>query len=327
MFRGLLVENDAPGYRCGLQQIALDRLPEGNVTVKIEFSTLNYKDALALTGTSPIVRKFPLVPGIDFSGTVEASADGRFEVGDRVVLTGFGVGEHHWGGLAERARVSADWLVKLPKDLSTWEAMAFGTAGLTSMLAVLAIEKHGITPGSGPVLVTGAGGGVGGIAIHLLDRLGFSVIGATGRTSEETYLRSLGASEIIDRAQLSSPGKPLAKGKWAAAIDNAGSHTLANVCAGLLDDGIAVACGLAQGMDLPGSVAPFILRGITLTGINSVNRSQDVRNAVWHRLAEIADRQVIASMMETLPLTDAMGHAERLLAGQVRGRLIVDCAA
>lgn len=324
-FRALVVRKDDAGYRCTLETVGDDFLPEGNVTVAVSHSTLNYKDALAITGASPIIRKFPMSPGVDFAGAVLASGDPRFAPGDAVVLTGFGVGEGHSGGLAERARVPGAWLVRLPEGLSAHDAMAFGTAGFTAMLGVEAIERHGIAPGDGAVLVTGAGGGVGGVAIHLLARLGYNVVAATGRMHEADYLRTLGASEVIDRAELSAPGKPLARARWAAAIDNAGSHTLANVCAGIRDDGIAVACGLVQGMDFPASVAPFILRGITLAGINSVNRSLPVREQAWRRLAELTDRAVLAGMVETIGLSDAIAAAPKVLAGQVRGRLVVDC--
>ena len=300
-----------------------EHLAEGDVTVQVDHSTLNYKDALAIAGASPIIRKFPLVPGIDFAGVVEDSTDPRFVPGMRVVLTGFGVGETHSGGLAERAPVPGDWLVALPEAVSTARAMAFGTAGVTAMLSVIALGRHGVTPDKGPILVTGAGGGVGGLSIHLLHRLGYEVIAATGRMNETDYLARLGATSVIDRATLSEPGKPLAKAIWAGAIDNAGSHTLANACAGT-KDGVVVACGLAQGMDFPGSVAPFILRGITLVGINSVNRSMAERQIVWERLAEVRDPAIVDGMVATIPLSEAIARAEGLLAGEVLGRLIVD---
>jgi acrylyl-CoA reductase (NADPH) len=324
MFRALLVEKDDAGYRCELRELREEALPEGNVTVRVEYSTLNYKDALAITGRSPIVRKFPLIPGVDFAGVVEDSGDPHLVPGDRVVLTGFGVGETHSGGLAERARVPADWLVKLPTGMTTQQAMAFGTAGFTAMLSVMALERHAIAPDRGPILVTGAGGGVGGLAIHLLHRLGYAVIAATGRMHEAAYLKRLGATDVIDRATLASPGKPLAKAVWAGAIDNAGSHTLANACAGTKDDGVVVSCGLAQGMDFPASVAPFILRGVTLVGINSVNKSIADRETVWQRLSALPDPDIVSSMMETIPLSRAIDHAMRILDGQILGRLIVD---
>lgn len=325
MFKALLVEGGVP-YVCTLRAIEDDDLPQADVTVAVDHSTLNYKDALALTGRSPIARKLPLIPGIDFAGTVESSADERFRPGDKVVLTGFGVGETYWGGLSQRARVPGDWLIPLPDGMATDYAMAFGTAGFTAMLAVLAIERHGVKPSDGSILVTGAGGGVGGVAIHLLSRLGYTVAAATGRADQTEYLRNLGASEIVDRATLSSPGKPLAKAVWAAAIDNAGSHILANVCAATKDDGVVVACGLAQGMDFPASVAPFILRGITLAGINSVNRTRAQREEVWSRLHQITDPHIIASMIRTIGLSEALASAASLLDGKILGRLVVDTA-
>lgn len=325
-FRALLVDRDDAGYRCALHSLPMDRLPDGEVTVRIAHSTLNYKDALAITGRGVIVRSFPLVPGIDFAGVVEQSLDARFHPGDRVVATGFGLGVDHWGGLAEYARVPADWLIRLPDAMSTRDAMTFGTAGVTAMLAIIGIENHGIDASRGPVLVTGAGGGVGGLAIHLLSRLGYTVIASTGRMAEAPYLKALGAKDVIDRAALSEPGKPLAKARWAAAIDNAGSHTLANVCAGLMDDGIVMACGMAQGLDFPGSVAPFVLRGVTIAGINSVNRSPALRATVWRRLAELTDRTTVAAMMETVPLGKALELADPLIDGTIRGRLVIDCA-
>ncbi len=324
MFRALIVDKDDTGYHADISDISEEDLPVGDVTVRVEYSTLNYKDALAITGKGRIVQRFPLVPGVDFAGIVEASGHAKFVPGDRVVLTGFGVGESHWGGMAERARVKGGWLVPLASGLSTARAMAFGTAGLTAMLSVMAIERHGVVPTDGPVLVTGAGGGVGGIAIHLLHRLGYTVVASTGRAHEVDYLKMLGADEVIDRGTLSAPGKPLGKAVWAAAIDNAGSHTLANVCAGLKDDGVAIACGLAQGMDFPATVAPFILRGVTLVGINSVNRSIAEREQAWARLATVPDFRVIDRMTTEIPLSQAIEGANRLLEGAVLGRLIVN---
>lgn len=324
MFRGLLVEKDEAGYRASVREIADADLPAGDVTVQIEHSTLNYKDALAITGRGLIVRKFPLVPGVDFAGTVEDSTHPNFVRGDRVVLNGFGVGEHRWGGLAERARVPGDWLVHLPASLSSAEAMALGTAGYTAMLSIMALQRCGFRPERGPVLVTGAGGGVGGIAIHLLSSFGYRVVASTSRIEQADYLYSLGAEEVIDGVTLSSPGKPLAKALWEAAIDSLGSHTLANVCAALKDDGIAVACGLAQGMDLPVSVAPFILRGVSLIGINSVNRSISERREAWERLASSVDRSILASMTRKIGLDEAIAAASDLLDRRVRGRLIVE---
>lgn len=324
-FKALVVDKDDSGYRCDIREIGFDFLTPDDVLVKIEYSTLNYKDGLAITGKGPIVRKFPLIPGIDLAGVVETSGDARFAPGDRVVATGFGLGVDHHGGLAQYARVPADWLVKLSPALSSYDAMTFGTAGVTAMLSVIGIEGHGVTPERGPILVSGAGGGVGGLAIHLLSRLGYTVAAITGRPAESAYLKRLGAADILGRSEFSEPGRPLGKARWAAAIDNVGSHTLANICAGLMDDGIVMACGTAQGLDFPGSIAPFVLRGITIAGVNSVNRPMAVRNVVWRRLTELVDRELVAEMMATVPLSSVIGEAERLLRGEIRGRLIVDC--
>lgn len=269
MFNAILIESDADGYRAGLSQIDPERLPPGDVKVRIAYSSLNFKDGLAITGKSPVVRSFPMVPGIDLAGTVEESSHAEFKVGDQVVLNGWGVGEGHWGGLAQYARLQGDWLVPLPATFSPAQAMAIGTAGYTAMLCVLALERHGVTPEQGEILVTGAAGGVGSVAVALLARLGYRVVASTGRAAEADYLRALGATEIIDRATLSAPGKPLARERWAGVVDSVGSHTLANACAATRYGGTVAACGLAQGMDLPGSVAPFILRGVTLVGVDS----------------------------------------------------------
>lgn len=292
--------------------------------VDVEYSTLNYKDGLAITGKGPIVRSFPMVPGIDFAGVVKSSSNSSFAAGDRVVLNGWGVGEQHWGGLAQQARVKGDWLIKLPAAMPSRRAMIIGTAGYTAMLCVMALEKHGIRPGAGDVLVTGAGGGVGSIAIMLLSKLGFRVIASTGRPAERSYLESLGAADIIDRASLSDPGKPLQKERWFAAIDSVGSHTLANVCAGIKADGAVAACGMAQGLDLPGSVAPFILRGITLFGINSVTRPRAERVEAWDRLASLLSTADLEKTAVEIGLNEAVPAAGRLMSGQVRGRIVVD---
>lgn len=298
-------------------------LPEGDVTVDVEYSTLNYKDALAITGRSPVVRKFPMVPGIDFAGTVRESRNERWKAGDPVILNGFGVGETHWGGLAGRARVKGDWLTPRPSSVSAATAMGIGTAGYTAMLCVMALERRGVQPGGGPVLVTGANGGVGSIAIALLSRLGFEVVASTGRPEEAEHLKRLGAREIIDRASLSQPGKPLQKERWAAAVDSVGSHTLANVCASMRYGGTVAACGLAQGMDFPASVAPFILRGVTLVGVDSVFAPMAERVEAWRRLGEELPASVVESNTRTVSLEDAVGLAATLLDGQVRGRLLV----
>ncbi|MBB3180459.1 MDR family oxidoreductase [Variovorax sp. Sphag1AA] len=328
MFKGLLLNKADDGTtKAAVTDIDEAQLPEGEVLVEVVCSTVNYKDALAITGKSPVVRKFPMVPGIDFAGTVAESSDGRYKPGDAVLLNGWGVGETHWGGLARKARVKADWLVPIPSGLDARQAMAIGTAGYTAMLCVMALQDRGLTPASGPVLVTGANGGVGSIAIALLSRLGFEVHASTGRLAEADHLRRLGAREIIDRATLSEPGKPLQKERWAGAVDSVGSHTLANVCASLRYGGTVAACGLAQGLDLPASVAPFILRGVTLAGIDSVYAPQARRLAAWQRLASELPKELLEANTETIKLDAVVDLAPRLLAGQVRGRVVVDVAA
>jgi acrylyl-CoA reductase (NADPH) len=324
LFRAVLIEKDERGYRADVVELSESRLPDGDVLVDVEFSTLNYKDGLAITGKGPIIRSFPMVPGIDFAGVVSSSSNPTFAAGDRVVLNGWGVGEHHWGGLAQRAKVKGDWLIKLPASMPSRGAMIIGTAGYTAMLSVIALEKYGIHPGAGDVLVTGAGGGVGSIAIMLLNKLGFRVVASTGRPEEEPYLKSLGVSEIIDRTQLSQPGKPLQKERWIAAIDSAGSHTLANVCAGIKADGAVAACGMAQGLDFPASVAPFILRGIALFGINSVTRPKAERIEAWNRLASLLTEADLRRTAMEVGLKDVVATAGRLMSGQIRGRTVVD---
>ncbi|WP_281283014.1 MDR family oxidoreductase [Verticiella sediminum] len=309
--------------RAELRTLTPDALPEGEVLVKVSHSTLNYKDALAITGSSPVVRSFPMVPGIDFVGTVERSADPRYQVGDAVLLNGWGVGEAHWGGLAGYASVRADWLIPLPHGMSPAHAMAIGTAGYTAMLCVMALQAHGVAPGAGPVLVTGANGGVGSIAIALLARAGHLVTASTGRREEEPHLRALGASAIMDRNLLSNAGKPLQKENWAAAVDCVGSHTLANVLAGTRYGGVVAACGLAQGMDLPATVAPFILRGVSLIGIDSVQAPRERRLQAWQRLARDLPADVLDSNTRTVSLPDALALAPELLAGKIRGRVVV----
>ncbi|WP_223502674.1 MDR family oxidoreductase [Pseudomonas sp. BF-R-24] len=324
MFKGILIDKDDSGYRATLQEIQDDQLPEGDVTVRVAYSTLNFKDGLAITGSSPVVRKFPMVPGIDLAGVVEVSGHPDYKVGDQVLLNGWGVGEGHWGGLAQKARLNGDWLIALPKAFTAAQAMAIGTAGYTAMLCILALEHNGVTPGQGDILVTGANGGVGSFAIALLSRLGYRVVASTGRTSEHDYLKQLGASEIIDRATLSAPGKPLAKERWAAVIDSVGSHTLANACASTQANGTVAACGLAQGMDFPASVAPFILRGVTLAGINSVTQPKAKRVEAWNRLARDLDFNLLPLISHEIGLSEAIEAAPRLLAGQLRGRVVVD---
>src|ERR1700712_3564796 len=297
---------------------------EGDVTVAVEYSTLNYKDGLAVTGKAPVVRRFPMIAGIDFAGTVAQSSDPQWMAGDKVVCNGWGMGETHLGAYAEKARVKGDWLVRLPQGISTRDAMAVGTAGYTAMLSVLALEKHGLTPASGPVVVTGAAGGVGSVAIALLSKLGYHVIASTGRAAEADYLKGLGAAEIIDRSELSGPAKPLAKERWAGGIDSVGSTTLANLLSMTKYGGCVAACGLAGGMDLPGSVAPFILRGVTLAGIDSVMRPRWDRKEAWGRLSEDLDIDKLTAMTQRAGLSDLPRLAEEILAGQVRGRTVID---
>lgn len=324
MFKGILIDKDDTGYRATLAELDEAQLPAGEVTVKVDYSTLNYKDGLAITGKSPVVRSFPMVAGIDLAGTVEASDSPVFKAGDKVLLNGWGVGETHWGGLAQKARLKADWLIPLPAGFTPRQAMAIGTAGYTAMLSVLALERNGVTPDKGQVLVTGANGGVGSFAIALLARLGYQVAASTGRPQEADYLKRLGASEIIDRASLAEPGRPLGKERWAGAIDSVGSHTLANVCAGIRYGGAVAACGLAQGMDFPASVAPFILRGVTLAGIDSVMRPKADRIEAWDRLARDLDLALLDAITREISLEEALPVARELLDGQVRGRVVVD---
>lgn len=323
-YQALQIHKDDAGYRCTLQTLDDSALPEGDVTVQVDFSTLNYKDGLAITGKSPVVRKFPLTPGIDLSGTVTDSQHPLFKVGDQVVLNGWGVGESHSGGLAQKARLKGDWLVKLPNAFTPRQAMAIGTAGYTAMLCVMALQKHGVTPAIGDILVTGAGGGVGSVAIALLAKLGYRVVASTGRMQEADYLRQLGAADVMDRAELSAPGKPLAKERWAGVVDTVGSHTLANACASTKYGGVVTACGLAQGMDFPSSVAPFILRGVTLAGIDSVMAPRALREAAWARLAQDLDTAQLERMTREVGLADAIGLGAEILAGQVRGRVVVN---
>ncbi|MBA1192227.1 oxidoreductase [Pseudomonas entomophila] len=324
MFKAILIDQAAQGQHAQVTDLDDDQLPLGTVTVRVTYSTLNYKDALAITGQSPVVRQFPMVPGIDLAGTVEHSGHPDWQVGDRVVLNGWGVGERHWGGLAQRARLDGDWLVPMPAGLDARQCMAVGTAGYTAMLCLMALERHGLTPDQGPVLVTGASGGVGSFAVSLLAQAGYQVIAATGRAEEADYLRTLGATEVLARSELSEPGKPLGKERWAAAIDSVGSHTLANVCAGTRSEGLVAACGLAQGMDFPSSVAPFILRGVSLLGINSVTQPYARRVEAWQRLDEVLNRQQLDLITQSIGLNEALDRAPALLAGQVRGRLVVD---
>jgi acrylyl-CoA reductase (NADPH) len=328
MFRAIyLSKNPDNTTHAELKDVENEELPQlevGGVTVDIEYSTINYKDALAITGRSPVVRKFPMVPGIDFCGSASASDHPDWKAGDKVILNGWGVGETHWGGLSQCARVSGDWLVRLPENLTAHDAMAIGTAGYTAMLCVMNLERQGITPTSGEVLVTGATGGVGSFAVSLLASLGYRVVASTGKKEEAAFLQTLGAAEVIDRASLSAPGKPLQRERWAAVVDSVGSHTLANACAATRYGGVVVACGLAQGMDLPITVAPFILRGVRLIGTDSVMAPLGVRNEAWSRLAKELTQPAIQSIARTVNLAEALTVAPQLLSGSVRGRIVVD---
>jgi len=326
MFKAVVTNKDSNGYRSVVSELDESQLPAGDVLVEVEYSSLNYKDALAITGKGPIIRAFPMIPGIDFAGTVSQSDSDAFKVGDKVLLTGWGVGEKHWGGLAQKARVSSQWLVKVPAAATTEQVMAIGTAGFTAMLCVEALEKQGVTPASGPVLVTGAGGGVGSFAVSILSRLGYEVTASTGRPEHSTYLmEKLGASAVIDRSELNQPGKPLQKQRWAAAIDTVGSHTLFNACASVFYGGTVAACGMAQGLDLVGSVAPFILRNVTLAGVDSVTYPQEKRQAVWNRLVELVPPSVLAAISSTHGMDEAISLAEQLSQGQIRGRVVIAC--
>ena len=329
MFTGVLIENgnddeDNNDYRATLRELDEQQLPDGDVTVRVSHSGMNYKDALAITGSGKIVRSFPMVPGIDLAGEVEQSDNPGYQVGDKVVLNGWGVGEKHWGGLAQKARVNGDWLVPLPDNFTPAQAMSIGTAGYTAMLCVLALERHGVTPEQGEIAVTGASGGVGSVAVTLLAKLGYTVVAITGRPEENRYLEDLGASEILDRAEFSEAGKPLQKARWAGAVDVAGSHTLANVLAGTKYRGVVTACGLAAGMDLPASVAPFILRGVTLAGIDSVMCPREDRLEAWRRLGEDLDLAKLDMITAEIGLDEAVPTAQKLLDGNVRGRVVVD---
>lgn len=324
MFKAIVIEKDDKGYRAALQDVDDAGLPDGNVTIQVDYSTLNYKDGLAITGKGPVVRSFPMVPGIDLAGTVLESAHPDYKPGQAIVLNGWGVGETHWGGLAERCRLNGDWLIPLPKGLTAQQAMAIGTAGYTAMLCILALERHGLKNNQGPVLVTGANGGVGSFAIALLASLGYQVTASTGRMQEADYLHALGAHDVIDRNALSEPGKPLQKERWVAAIDSVGSHTLANVCASMRADSAVAACGLAQGMDLPATVAPFILRGVSLLGINSVTRPRDERIHAWDRLVRDLDMKKLDAMTHEIGLRQTISAAGDLMQGKVRGRIVVN---
>jgi acrylyl-CoA reductase (NADPH) len=322
-FKAIRIDKADKGTAAALTQFDEAELMEGDVTVRVEWSALNYKDGLALTGKAPVVRRFPMIAGVDLAGTVEQSSHPQWKAGDKVICTGWGMGETHLGAYAEKARVKGDWLVRLPKGMSTREAMAIGTAGFTAMLSVLALEKHGLTPNHGPVVVTGAAGGVGSVATAVLSKLGFPVIASTGRLSEADYLRGLGAAEVIDRSELSGPAKPLAKERWAGGVDSVGSTTLANLLSMTKYAGAIAACGLAAGMDLPTSVAPFILRGVCLLGIDSVMCPIELRKTAWSRLASDLDRTKLTEITHEIGLNHVIDAGAKILAGQVRGRIVV----
>lgn len=322
-FKAIRIDKAEKGTTAALTQFDEAELMEGDVTVAVEWSTVNYKDGLAITGKSPVVRRFPMIAGIDFAGTVLESSHPDWKAGDKVVMTGWGLGETHLGAYAEKARVKGDWLVRLPEGMTARQAMAIGTAGFTAMLSVLALEKHGLAPQAGPVVVTGAAGGVGSVAVALLSKLGFHVIASTGRQTEAGYLRDLGAAEIVDRNELSGPARPLAKERWAGGVDSVGSTTLANLLSMTKYGGAIAACGLAGGMDLPTSVAPFILRGVCLLGIDSVMCPIGPRKVAWARLARDVDHAKLAEMTTEIGLAEVFDAAPKILAGQVRGRTVV----
>ena len=324
MFNALVIEKSDTGQQISLQRVDESQLPEGDVAIDVTYSTLNYKDALAITGRSPVVRTFPMVPGIDLAGTVRTSSHSDWQAGDAVVLNGWGVGETHWGGLAQVARLKGDWLVPLSTAFTARQAMAIGTAGYTAALCVDALVAAGVTPDQGEVLVTGATGGVGSVAVALLKKLGFRVAGSTGKVAEGDYLRQLGAETIIDRAELSAPGRAMAKERWAGVVDSVGSHTLANACAATRYGGAVAACGLAQGADFPATVMPFILRGVRLLGVDSVMAQKAKRMAAWQRLARDLDPALLDTIAAEIALGEAIGVAADLLDGRVRGRVVVD---
>jgi acrylyl-CoA reductase (NADPH) len=321
--KAILLTKD-PEFRARIAELDEKDLTEGDVLVRVDYSCINYKDGLAITNASPVVRKFPMVAGIDGAGTVEESRHAMWKPGDRVVLTSWGVGEGHWGCLAQKARLNGDWLVRLPEGMTARQAMAIGTAGFTAMLCTLKLEQLGVNPGQGEILVTGASGGVGSVAIAILAKLGYRVVASTGRLGEAEYLKQLGAAEVIDRKALSEPGKPLQKERWAGVVDSVGSHTLANACAQTKGEGVVTACGLAQGMDLPATVAPFILRGVTLAGINSVTAPRPIRERAWGRLTKDLDPRLLEAITHETNLQGALAAAPEILAGRVRGRLVVD---
>lgn len=320
----LITRDDEKRQSVAVAELAETELMEGDVTVRVEATTVNYKDGLAITGKAPVVRRFPMVPGVDFAGTVTASSHPDWKAGDKVILNGWGVGEVHYGAYAGKARVKGDWLVPLPAGLSARDAMAIGTAGYTAMLCVMALERHGISPARGPVIVTGAAGGVGSVAIAILSRLGYTVIASTGRPAEADYLKDLGATEIVAREELAAPGKPLGKERWAGGVDTVGSHTLANVLSMTSYGGAVAACGLAGGMDLPTTVAPFILRGVSLVGIDSVMAPKELRLEAWRRVATDLDRGKLEALTRAIGFDDIIGAAKDIVEGKIRGRIVVE---
>ena len=324
MFSAIVIDKNDEGQSVVIQQLDESQLPEGNVTIDVEYSSINFKDGLAITGASPVVRKFPMVPGIDLAGVVSASDSDEYQVGDRVVLNGWGVGEGHWGGLAQKARLNADWLVGLPAAFTTKQAMVIGTAGYTAALCVDALVNYGITPEQGEILVTGATGGVGSFAVKLLAAAGFTVVAATGKASDEAYLKSLGATSVVDRAEFTEKGRPLQKERWAGVVDAVGSHTLANACAATKYRGAVAACGLAQGADLPATVMPFILRGVALLGVDSVMAPKAIRMKAWERLARDIDSASLDTIATELNLSEAVGAGQDIIAGKIKGRVVVD---
>jgi acrylyl-CoA reductase (NADPH) len=323
MMKALYLTKD-PEFKAEVADLDESALPEGDVTLQVAYSTVNYKDALAITNKSPIVRKWPMVAGIDAAGVVQESSHPMWKPGDEVILNGWGVGEGHWGGLAQKARFKGDWLVRRPASISLRHAMAIGTAGYTAMLCAMAIEREGIRPERGEVLVTGATGGVGSVAVAIMAHRGFRVVASTAKVAEEAYLKALGAAEVIDRKLLSEPGKPLQRERWAAVVDSVGSHTLVNACAQTITEGVVAACGLAQGMDFPATVAPFILRGVTLAGVNSVLVPRERRERAWQLLSRELDPAALESMIEEITLAQAITRAPDVIAGKIRGRLVVD---
>lgn len=324
MFSAILINKDDNGQTVEVSQIDEAQLPEGDVSIDVEYSTMNYKDGLAITGSSPVVRKFPMVPGIDLAGVVTESSHADYKAGDKVVLNGWGVGEGHWGGLSQKARLNGDWLVPLPSAFTTRQAMAIGTAGYTAALCVDALVNHGVTPDQGEILVTGATGGVGSVAVSLLAKAGFTVIALTGKTSDAEYLKQLGASDVMDRAEMSEKGRPMQKERWAGVVDTAGSHILANACASTKYGGAVAACGLAQGPDLPSTVMPFILRGVALLGVDSVMAPKAPRMAAWERLARDLDASHLDLIAKDISLAEAIDVADQLMKGTLRGRVVVD---